>query len=742
MRSRKQLCVAALSLFSALALIVAGALHSPTAGAAWHAVASQPKGLVQPAAYVASTAPALAADMIPLDIFGGQRVNTSTLLSTNPLLPDVEEFTLTPPNPDQGSESTMLSVRFNSAATAKMSAQIPMTLGQQNVVMQRSLENPSVYFTQVDFNWERFIQLQQRRKQLAAQGKSFAVYNGRNFLGKQMQYIEPGVIQKAIKQHQAISFTSGVLLGGDGAVVVPDHHLMVIDTHVVEDGAIEQQNGASGRTYDACISADPGNQDGAWTFKTLWMAALNTTSQAVAEQKLDDFLYNWQHNLTVNGFTVKTRPDIGTLASPSGGGSDFLANWPVDTSNLCSENGVQTYCPSLIAPVRLNAIVNRIDLAGQPNQTNAGELRFVFGVTAGNQPGQQCASQSAPPFNIIFEYHVPQSYTLQTWATAWKALPTDNFAYTSCPADGCYVPLLQSNITDNVVKATSCKINAITNTCLFHIRTNEVLLNPGGGINNPSIWELREFKVTNGNNLNPNSITEIAVDQTPSDSFNFGGGSCYRGGTQNGEPACTGDPTATATYIVANNDEIDQYEGTQPLVPQTYDGNSFLGGSSLNAFENGPGTVAFSYWNTCSSLDHGCTLQLQPAQYDARRYFSANTCNGCHGFETNNNFQHVFNRVPGQTSSLSNFLVGCAPNNNPAQCGTAPGPDSCAVGNPNQQQCALNLPGQEQVPDPAHSSNDPYNFGDIANRVTILQTGMAPGNELFLPFLRPHIGVH
>ena len=749
MRSRKQLCIAAFSLCSALAVVMAFTLHSPIAHAAKHIGPSHPAGIAQPAAYVASpTLPEFAADTIPLDISGGQRVTATMLRNVNPLVPDVEEFTLTPPDPDQATLRTTLSVRFAQEQAEKLAGQIPMVLGQQNVVMQRSLDNPSVYSAQVNFNWTSFIGQQQRRKRLAAQGKTVALYSGRDFLGREkMQFIEPAQIEKALEQHQSISFTRDVLLGGTGVTVVPDHELMIINPAVVED----TENG-SGRTYDAClqnVGQNTGNPQGAWTFQTLWMAALNTTTVTVAEQALDDFLYNWNNpNLKINTFTVITRPAMGKLPSPTNiTGSGFLANWPVDRNNLCTEPSGQTYCPSLQAPVRLNAIVNRIDLSDQPNQTPGGELRFVFGFTAGNAPNQACLSEgpqpsSGPPFNIIFEYHVPSSYTTPgQWAQQWALLPQMDFG--TCPT--CYIPLLQSDITDNVVKKNSCMVNGSANTCLFHIRTNEVLLT-----GSPAVWELREFGVNYGSSGNPNTISEIMMDQTPSDSFNFGGGSCFRGmGTdENGEPPCTSLTTFTVNYLNTNQTMIIDNLGVLPLIPQTITGPpqmGFQGGSSLNAFENGPGTIAFSYWNVCAfNVDKNCNVHLQMSAYEARRYFSLNTCNGCHGDETNNNFfQQVFNRLPQQQASLSNFLVGCV--NAQGSCTANPDRDSCTVGTMGNQpgdQCELNTPGQELVQDPANASNGTHPYGDIVYRQGVLQTDLGQGNELFLPFLRPHVGVH
>lgn len=161
--------------------------------------------------------------------------------------------------------------------------------------------------------------------------------------------------------------------------------------------------------------------------------------------------------------------------------------------------------------------------------------------------------------------------------------------------------MLQELITNNVVNSTSCG----NNTCLFHIRTNELLLadNPG---TNTAIWELREFGV-NLTSGGPNTITEVAVDQTPDNSFNFGGGPCLRLHQQpNGQPPCNAtDADALADWINPNQLTLDTSKGIHPQVPQTFnsDGNSlyFQGGSSLNGFQPG-NSMAGTYWNNCASI--------------------------------------------------------------------------------------------------------------------------------------------
>ena len=95
-------------------------------------------------------------------------------------------------------------------------------------------------------------------------------------------------------------------------------------------------------------------------------------------------------------------------------------------------------------------------------------------------------------------------------------------------------------------------------------------------------------------------------------------------------------------------------------MPDDYpSGQPFLGGSAFNGFNNVG--LANGFWNATGIGGNEAT---------ARRFFSVNTCQGCHGAETNTQeFQQVMNRKAGNPSSLSAFLLGCVP---PVAAGSAP----------------------------------------------------------------------
>jgi len=442
------------------------------------------------------------------------------------------------------------------------------------------------------------------------------------------------------------------------------------------------------------------------------------SSQQIAENMLLSMFSNFSQDQRVNNnsFPVYARPPIGQL-----NGSGLLGNWQVDGSagNSCTFQGQSSPCPSLpSAPVRLDAIVNRIDLEANGGLfAPGGELRFVFSVTASTAAnGGACSNsgQRADTFNIILEYKVPSDRftTPLSWAQQWASLHDLNSNQSFTPA---YLADLQSKITDFVVTKNAC--NSGTASCISQIRTNEILLKGSGGVNGPS-WEQREFHL--GNNGNTPVLTEGMIAQTPDPQFNTTGQPpCGNVNDPNGQGSGPCDPLGTlGQYInsVANNPIFQATHGAAPAVPQTFDGSAFLGGSALNP----DGGVAPSFWN-------GSGISLETARID----FSFNTCNGCHGRETATGFVHVSNRLPAATSALSDFLLGHP------QC-------------PLQTENLGSTNGQcrESVSDPTNPAVSTL-FGDIARRVLVLQTvcGNSPTCQRgaasdLLPFISKPIGVH
>lgn len=145
MKSRKQIWIAALCLLSATVITISLRARSTGALAPQHSVA---RALAQPAAYIANTSlrAGVISDALLLDTGAVGRVSTAKQRNSNPLLPPVEEFTLTPPNPALNITKTTVAVRFPELSAEKLASLIPMNLGTQSVVLQRSSDDPRVFF--------------------------------------------------------------------------------------------------------------------------------------------------------------------------------------------------------------------------------------------------------------------------------------------------------------------------------------------------------------------------------------------------------------------------------------------------------------------------------------------------------------------------------------------------------------------------------------------------------------------
>jgi len=730
MNSRKQVWIAALCLISATLVTIALRTRPASVQAASSAVhigqvaasqsASRPSNASLLVAAVRNPAmangPAAVARVV-----GGQQ-------NRQPILPDVEEFALTPPNPAAGVYQSTLSIRFPESQAERLASRIPMQIGGQNVVLHRSDADTRVFVTFLDFDWARFAEEQAWRKEQVSRGKMISVFDGRRFMGtEKMQFLDPAEIEGALQSHQPIQFTMQMLAGPTGASVYPDHELMMVNTAIVED--IGDSQNQTARTFDQCLPPQQqGDPNGVWTFNTLMQeiaCSVNSctpgtpAAQQIAENMLLSMLNNWNNpTLTINGFHVLPRANMGQLNVPGQQtGVGFLGNWPVDTTTGCGPQGQQA-CPSLPnAPLRLEAIVNRLDLGQDPQFPAAGQLRFVFSSTTslfvqanGVQP---CVL--GQPFNIILEYGIPSTYSALQWAQQWNGL-TDVASGTF--SDG-YLDDLQSKITDNVVKPTSCG----GASCLSTVRTNEILVEPVPGQINANLWEQREFQ------LRGNQLVETTVAMTPDPSFNTTGLPVCGSVNGNTQTQCTHTTGTLESYIsaISSNQTFQLTKGAAPPVPMSWinamngQNEPFLGGSALNG--NGALT-GNGFWD--DNVPQGLEQD--------RVYFSSNTCNGCHGAETATTFQQVTHRAIHQASALSNFLLGSP---------------QCSLSTVN---LGVDPPGSctESVPDPKRGAGPANTFGDIAHRVQyfLAVCGISntcqggPGSDLLLSFTKRPIGVH
>ena len=339
------------------------------------------------------------------------------------------------------------------------------------------------------------------------------------------------------------------------------------------------------RTYDPC--SNNGHKMGPWTFGFLMTQLANSTATGISPSR---FVLNWLLTYTqpqvVNNDPLDVRPNM-----PA-----FIHSW------LVKSNGLTDSTLDLsIAPFRLMAIVNRLDLRSNTgylgNGGNAGEARFVFTGLDSN-----CAPQ---PFNVIFEYGINKTTcsSIKAYALQWynlKNLTVGSPAYNTA---------LQQ-ITDqfSLANTNPAKPNG---SSLDQLRTNEIVFG--------SSWELREFNIDSSSHM----LFSTTVKQTPQAQFN--------------------QQVILDSFFVQNAQKI---KTNTHIVPLLY---SFHG-SDVN-FLGGLAPVPPSFW-----AEPGATLTTNDT---VREMFSLNTCNGCHNIETGTLFRHVSPSLTfGNPATLSGFLTG------------------------------------------------------------------------------------
>jgi len=427
-----------------------------------------------------------------------------------------------------------------------------------------------------------------------------------------------------------------------------DKSLLIRDPAVVGDLA---------RTWDPCTG--DGNPDGKWTFNYL-ITEMAQNSGRTPQEFVREWLETWVNNQTINGDDVAARTQmfhqvIQPWATASKISSAMVINPSTNRREVLLGN------PGLDlkkAPFRLLAIVNRIDLGksgpgfsgyGGPvteQPTDAGELRFVFGVTQPNPWGAGSESTCGKKeFTVILEYGVPGRGCghVTSWARDWAHLNTFS------TFDSAYRAHLES-LTERVVTRNKAPGKG-NGSAINQIRTNENALDPTFGR-----WELREFTLSIEDYEAPPGTPDLAADgplrmhtvaQTPNDgahTFNSQIISDYiLGDVLAGVPLSVGPLPANCSAA---------YE-----VPFKFQGQNFRGG---NALVRQP-----THWR---AIDADASNAREVC---ARFQFSSNTCNGCHFSDSgttrltgndpppggNLGFVHI-SPVSARPAKLSKFLTG------------------------------------------------------------------------------------
>jgi hypothetical protein len=393
------------------------------------------------------------------------------------------------------------------------------------------------------------------------------------------------------------------------------------------------------RTWDPCTGA--GTQGGVWTFAHL-MRQMAMTSGHTPETFVLRWLEEWLNPQTINGDVLPARTQMFfQVIRPWAIASGRTATLNTDASGrlFVTLSGPLNLN---IAPFRLTAIINRLDLgatatgvsgyggATSSRPVDAGELRFIFNIVQPNPWGAgteaTCGIKAA---TVIFEYGVPITgcSNVVQWARDWTKLNTFGGFNAS------YLAHLQT-LTESVVLHGKAPTKGNKNA-LNQLRTNEI---PLGGM-----WELREFTLTDENPAlgtdTPSNglLRRHTVAQTPNDgAFPF-----------------IGDPTNNAFVLGPVKATVPAAVGPLPAncssghtVPYSFAGGPYRGGNSLVP-------NAGTHWRA-----FGANF-ADPRDVCARHQFSLNTCSGCHGGDTLTLFTHVTTgSIP---VTMSNFLTGGGP---------------------------------------------------------------------------------
>ena len=225
---------------------------------------------------------------------------------------------------------------------------------------------------------------------------------------------------------------------------------------------------------------------------------------------------------------------------------------------------------------------------------SAGEGRLVFGV---NGPAFQ-------NFTVIVEYNLvaQTQQDVLDWANRWHALSSHPFPSEEYNAA---LEAITRRFTDRNASPSSPNGSA-----LVELRTNDFATSFF------QRWELRAFT------LSPTTgfFDEATVKETPDLGFNRS--------------------QRFADFVNQNaNAIIAEVPGANAhTVPLQFEGGPFMGGSVFNDLVewSGPGIT----------------------NPEARFHASMNTCNGCHGPETNTTFLMVTPRFPVSEAQLSPFMTG------------------------------------------------------------------------------------
>jgi hypothetical protein len=431
------------------------------------------------------------------------------------------------------------------------------------------------------------------------QGNMKTVFSGRSSSQVRLNSLDFAAFSQG-KPTPLVSITPFVV-NATNLPAIRDKSLVVRDISVVEDLS---------RTYDPMRKVK-GNPEGAWTFGKLMAGVAGVSSSEASLQFtidwVDSKLFAAGSNVFSGDSTLERTKAKETFVKAwlTNSGVSFPKTPGIPTGWKTSALKMRAF------PVRLLAIVNRLDLRGNLAHgfSNAGEGRFLFCFVDSNMNGAIGATAtSLGTMTLIFEYGLPfqDCDSLERYVKSWWDLQKK-------PWGTAFNQSLEGITTQ--FTAAGAAPEKSNGSALNHLRTNEFLQSTG--------WQIRDFLVADGK-LDMTWNTESGME--PAAILNGPGTAVGHSELVSFVNSLSFGSTPSISPVPANLRAI-----VAPMPPAK------------------AGKLDGVLWRGSSA--NGMT----PVN---RREFSMLTCTGCHTVETATFFTHIKPRPLGLKSTLSSFLSG------------------------------------------------------------------------------------
>jgi hypothetical protein len=469
--------------------------------------------------------------------------------------------------------------------------------------------NDNKFTALMNINEDQLFELAKQSNEDMVKNKSIeTIFIGRSAIKRKRTPFDFNAFNRGIPVIFDVSFIS--IIDATTLPAIRDKSLMIRDISVVEDVT---------RTYDPCRTPK-GNANGVWSFGHL------ITNMANGFSTPQQFLVDWVDTKLFSAQTLASSGDATTNRNVSK--AKLIRAW-IRNSGLPvpAGSGIPAGWQTLALkahefPVRLLAIVNRLDLRGNSGYggfSNAGEGRFVFCFVDSNA---SCSNGNNGPgtMTFIFEYGIPlrNCASIKDYAQKWWDLRSEPFG------NGFNAKL---EVITKVFTAANANPSKPNKSALNHLRTNDFLPRPNISTHP---WDIRDFEI----DATTNKLKMIHPAKEPMEAAN-----AFSAPINNTKIA------SLAAFV--NGLPMTPSNPSPPYeIPDTE--------KAMHAPMNVSPAVRYIWRSNTAN----------PVDPFKRREFSLNTCSNCHKGETNTIFTHIKPRAINLPSALSGFMTGLGSDDN------------------------------------------------------------------------------